>query len=100
MNHTPAPELDADTIEAAEKRLAAMNLSADKEERNAIKNDLDREPTPPPKPTKPERKTITVDLTDCPEVYARIKQLADADDRAISMWVKRYLRDTIPDLTA
>jgi hypothetical protein len=44
------------------------------------------------KPSKPERKTITVDLTDCPEVYARIKQLAEADDRTLAMWLKRYLR--------
>jgi hypothetical protein len=44
------------------------------------------------KPTKPERKTITVDLTDEPQVYARIKQLAEADDRTLAMWLKRYLR--------
>jgi hypothetical protein len=30
MQHTPAPELDAETIEAAAARVAAMNLSADK----------------------------------------------------------------------
>ena len=30
MQHTPAPELDAETIEAAAARVAAMNLSAEK----------------------------------------------------------------------
>ncbi len=30
MQHTPAPELDAETIEAAAARVAAMNLSANK----------------------------------------------------------------------
>ena len=30
MQHTPAPEYDAETIEAAAARVAAMNLSADK----------------------------------------------------------------------
>jgi hypothetical protein len=30
MQHTPAPELDAETIEAAAARVAAMNLSAGK----------------------------------------------------------------------
>lgn len=30
MQHTPAPELDEETIEAAAARVAAMNLSADK----------------------------------------------------------------------
>jgi len=100
MQHTPAPEYDAETIEAAAARVAAMNLSADKPsfaaEINAIREET--KDLPPldtshnSKPTKPERKTITVDLTDCPEVYARIKQLAEADDRTLAMWLKRYLR--------
>jgi hypothetical protein len=95
MQHTPAPEYDAETIEAAAARVAAMNLSADKEERHAIENDLDREPTPqpaaPPKPTKPERKTITVDMTDEPETYAQIKELAYDDDRTPAAWLRRYI---------
>jgi len=109
MQHTPAPEYDAETIEAAAARVAAMNLSVD----NRLITAAQQSPAPQtvsgtgmevpafldavasavlPKPTKPERKTITVDLTDEPQVYARIKQLAEADDRTLAMWLKRYLR--------
>jgi hypothetical protein len=94
------PELDPETMELSAARLAAMNLSADKPsiaaEVHAIRGDT--KDLPPldasrgSKPTRPERKTITVDLTDFPEVYARIKQLAEADDRTLAMWLKRYLR--------
>ena len=100
MQHTPAPELDAETIEAAAARVAAMNLSAGKPSIAAEIHAIQEETKDLPpldashdsKPTKPERKTITVDLTDEPEVYARIKQLAEADDRTLAMWLKRYLR--------
>jgi len=123
MQHTPTPELDAETIDAAAARVAAMNLSADKPSNEELAEkyivesgktvhasdcstsiapaevpgpcDCDVQSAPAAhsvKPTKPERKAITVDLTDCPEVYARIKQLAEADDRTTAMWLKRYLR--------
>ena len=102
-----APELDAETIEAAAARVAAMNLSADKPSIAAPQ----QSPIPQtvsgtgmevpafldavasavsPKPTKPERKTITVDLTDEPETYAQIKELARDDDRTPAAWLRRY----------
>jgi hypothetical protein len=93
-----APELDAETIEAAAARVAAMNLSADKPsiaaELNAIREQTKDLPpldaSPDSKPSKPERKTITVDLTDEPETYAQIKELARDDDRTPAAWLRRY----------
>lgn len=113
MQHTPAPEYDAETIDAAAARVAAMNLSADKPsfaaEINAIREETkDLPPLDIPAQTdeerisdiaghgrklsgtKPERKTITVDLTDEPETYAQIKELAEDDDRTPAAWLRRY----------
>ena len=102
MQHTPAPKLDAETIEAAAARLAAMNLSADKplpsvsdpdpvrEAEQDKEIDRQNQTSTHPKPTKPERKTITVDLTDEPETYAKIKELARDDDRTPAVWLRRY----------
>lgn len=105
MQHTPAPELDAETIEAAAARVAAMNLNENKPLPSVSDPDPVREAeqdkeidrqnqtsTPPAraKSSKPERKTITVDLTDEPETYAQIKELAEDDDRTPAAWLRRY----------
>ena len=94
-----ALELDAETIEAAAARVTAMNLCADKPsiaaEIYAIREQT--KDLPPlgasrnSKPTKPERKTIIVDLTNEPEAYAQIKELAKDDDRTPTAWLRRYI---------
>ena len=93
MNHTlePAPpweQLGISEEQFNQRKSKVSVLVSDTADGNYVPVDASTSI----KAAKPERKTITVDLTDMPEVYARIKQLAEADDRTMSNWMKRYLR--------
>lgn len=38
-----------------------------------------------------DRKTITIDLTDYPDLHTSITKLAEADERSLATWVRRFL---------
>lgn len=48
-----------------------------------------------------DRKTITIDLTDYPDLHAKVIKLAEEDERTPATWLRRFLEskfktETVP----